>query len=1208
LNQVSQTEAGWRDLGAHMSTHVAGETDWDAVLAALETCREIIANRDNHVAPRLIEALSGPASNAEIARETERELTLHLSRLSVELKALTLVLPLRDFPFSSLPLQHAPLDKLGSWLRDARAAFSRFFAAVNLLDACRAANLSAMTLPEAERALQEAQWLMREQAAWEASVQNLRASFGSLFDGQNTRWQAILDALDWSDCVLEWFGPNELPDAFRALLQDEPKRAELARQSDEMRRARSSLQGALDAAREWFPALQIFNRPPEHAPFEALRGWFAGKLEHLDELDDWLQFQNLGERAVELGASRKSGDGFWEQVQNAPPASDELAGAFWKRFWALWLDEMFFLSPLLRAFGGASHEMAIERFARLDMQNQKRAQGRLAALLSSRKPVLGLNAPRGGHMAILQREVVKKTRHLPLRLLFEQTGDLIQALKPCVLMSPLSVAQFLPAGKVEFDVVVFDEASQICPEDAIGAVSRARQVIVVGDNKQLPPTRFFGAAGSSDEDDDEDGSGDEGALIESILDDCSAAGLPQKMLRWHYRSRHEELIAFSNSHFYQGDLMTFPGPYALDAPDGQGRALEWERVEGFYQPGGKGAGKDANTNRIEARRVAEMAIQHARTRPHESLGIITFNEAQRRAVEEAITLLAADDADLHAFFNNSGSDPFFVKNLENVQGDERDVIFFSVGFGPQRDAASGAVKQMSLNFGPLTRLGGERRLNVAVTRARIRVKIVTSFEPSEIDPNRTRSRGAALLRGYLEFARSGAQTLELRQAKRDEKDEIAQSLATALEARGLTVRRGVGLGDYRVDVAIEDPSRAGRLQLGVLCDGANYAGAATARDRDRLRPQVLQLLGWQLHRVWSPDWIKNPARETQKVLDALERANRISSAADAVVQTISTQPLPPQAVSPSPPAASDTSSDSSPASPVVSSEPSQVISDPPSSLRFRSTDQTVSDLADYGAVNSDVSIGAVINIDVADEDEEGAVSLLNDDELIALIGDEGNAEVTPRMSTHVPPLVGVADEAGDEVIVEVAPPEPEPSNVFVPVELPRLGSSDAFYVLAQSNPAPILEALLRVVDGEGPVSVTVATRRVVAAWGMGKAGQKLVDIVSGLARQAARKHLLQVRGEWLWPADMERPIARPPLAGLEPRPLKEIAPQEIAEAALLIVQQSFSIEREALIVQIARFFGFKQTGVNVRARIETALELLDSDDRLHMQDGQFVID
>jgi very-short-patch-repair endonuclease len=418
-------------------------------------------------------------------------------------------------------------------------------------------------------------------------------------------------------------------------------------------------------------------------------------------------------------------------------------------------------------------------------------------------------------------------------------------------MSPLSVAQYLDAGHAQFDVVIFDEASQIPVWDAIGAIARGRQLVCVGDPKQLPPTSFFGRA-----DADDDGNDDDVQDLESILDECLGIGMPQLRLNWHYRSRHESLITFSNVTYYDNALVTFPSPVTQD------RGVRFEHVQGVYDRGG------ARTNRAEAEAIVAAIERHYLdpVQRRHTVGVVTFNQPQQSLIERLLDARRRALPALDQAIALASGEPLFIKNLENVQGDERDLIFFSITYGP--DAAG----KVNLNFGPLNLEGGHRRLNVAVSRARQGVVIFSTLLPEQIDLSRVRAAGVRDLKNYLDFAIRGPRALAEQAAPTgmDADSPFERQVMTVLRHAGWTVHPQVGVSGYRIDIGVVDPRAPGRYLLGVECDGATYHSGATARDRDRLRQHVLEGLGWELQRIWSTDWWLNPEEPTRKLLARLE--------------------------------------------------------------------------------------------------------------------------------------------------------------------------------------------------------------------------------------------------------------------------------------------------------------------------------------------------
>ena len=530
--------------------------------------------------------------------------------------------------------------------------------------------------------------------------------------------------------------------------------------------------------------------------------------------------------------------------------------------------------PELRTFSAVQHEDLIATFRALDRELADITADYIRASLSQAIPRKDApRTPKG--LGVLARELQKKTRHKPIRQLIGEMGDGLLTLTPCLMMSPLSVAQFLPADQALFDLVVFDEASQITVPDAIGAIARGRRVIVVGDPKQMPPTSFFDKAA----DDDDQDAGD----LESILDEALAARAPHHRLTGHYRSRHESLIAFSNHAYYDASLVTYP------AADTRDSAISLRRVDGVYAKG------KSRTNPIEAGALVTEILHRLRDPclSQLSIGVVTLNSEQQRLVEDLLDQARRADPDLERFFGDEIQAPVFVKNLETVQGDQRDVIMLSIGYGPTEPGA----RTLSMNFGPLNRQGGERRLNVAITRATTEVMVFASFGPEMIDLTRTSARAVQDLKHYLEFAERGPAALgaAIALVGRHEYDsDFEMAVAEGLRRFGWDLRTQIGVSKFRVDLGIVHPDAPGRFLAGIECDGATYHSSPSARDRDRVRHIILEQLGWRLLRLWSTDFFLDPAASLEGLdskLRGLLKADRAAvEAVDAESSTNASEP------------------------------------------------------------------------------------------------------------------------------------------------------------------------------------------------------------------------------------------------------------------------------------------------------------------------------
>lgn len=516
--------------------------------------------------------------------------------------------------------------------------------------------------------------------------------------------------------------------------------------------------------------------------------------------------------------------------------------------------------PEIAKADGALLTKTVQQFRDLDHKRIRAAADEVSKRHHDQKPTGTV-----GDMGVIRAELNKVRKHLPVRRLIETAGHAIQQLKPAFLMSPLSVAQYLAPGKSSFDLLLIDEASQIRPADALGAVVRAQQVVVVGDAKQLPPTNFFNrlvadeddASGLSEAGEGEDVSAPLGAM-ESILSLCDATFSSREMLAWHYRSQHPGLIAVSNRNFYDSKLLLPPSVISERAADGLGVVFHRTPAGGYER--GRGA-----TNVIEADIVADAVCRFARENPDKTLGVGTFSVAQRDVIRDRIDARRRENPELEPFFSTNKLNPFFVKNLESIQGDERDVIFISVGYGRDKDG------RLTQNFGPINSNGGERRLNVLISRARERCEVFSPIGADDIDVS-SRKPGTVALREFLQYAEKGYFDVPTPTPKTFDSD-FEESVAEFLRSRSLTVHPQVGMAGFYIDLGIIDPAKPSRYLLGVECDGATYHSSRSARDRDRLRQEILESRGWTIHRIWSTDWFHRRKQEEEKLMDAVTRAS-----------------------------------------------------------------------------------------------------------------------------------------------------------------------------------------------------------------------------------------------------------------------------------------------------------------------------------------------
>lgn len=728
----------------------------------------------------------------------------------------------------------------------------------------------------------------------ELSAPRLESDFAPYFSGASTDWAEVDAALDWAQQFLDATGAA-MNDALRLNATAPLAPEEYSSRAEKIEAMLALYVETLRVLDQRFDVNATGWQPWwDAAPLVDLEFWAADLHEAAGEAPAWVQYRAAVAVYDDLLGARST-DALHELISRAEDARAEDATAILEhRVYEQWLEQVYAVEPELRDFNRIDHEADWGHFRELDSAFSVAARRRVRERGLNRYPEQNTDVlpPRVGELATLRGELSRRRRR-SVRWLIQRTPGVLQRLKPCFLMSPLAVSRYLSgsspeSGHVEFDVVIFDEASQVFPEEAVPAMERANQVIVAGDRHQLPPTTFFlgdrDDEDFSDDDDDSDPNLLEGR--ESILDvmvGLGGAGIAERYLSVHYRSRCENLIRFSNREFYENRLLTFPGPDPGDAC-----------VRDEYLPDATYDAGGSRTNRGEAERVTEIVFDLMETLPgDESVGVVALSRAQADLIEDLIEHGRLDRRHLDERFREDHEERFFVKNLENVQGDERDHMILSVGYGPTPDG------RVPNRFGPINQAGGERRLNVAVTRARRSMTVVHSLRAEDIA---AQSPGARQLRRYLEYVRNPDTALEAEITGTGEPESpFEEAVLAVLRRRGHSVASQVGVSGYRIDLAIRSIDGA-TFDLGIECDGATYHRSPAARDRDWLRQQVLEGLGWSIHRVWSTAWIRDPEGEIQAIERALELARELDRAG------------PPPDPSPEPDSAPTRPPDSAPAS------------------------------------------------------------------------------------------------------------------------------------------------------------------------------------------------------------------------------------------------------------------------------------------------------
>lgn len=567
--------------------------------------------------------------------------------------------------------------------------------------------------------------------------------------------------------------------------------------------------------------------------------------DHSSEMRDWVHWSEYSELLREKGFGSVV-----DTLESVDMKASAVRAAFLKSLYRYKAEKKISRSEMLVTFEGMLFDAKTTAYRKMTNEFQLLTRKELHARLASRIPSIYIPGACATELALLNRNISNGGRGVSLRDLFDQLPTLLPRLCPCLLMSPMSVARYIDITSEKFDLVIFDEASQMPTSDAVGAIARGKSLIVVGDPKQMPPTSFF----STSNVDAEEASIDD---MESILEDCRTLEMPALQLSWHYRSRHESLIAFSNNEYYDGSLITLP------SADDRRTKVHHIPVTGYYDKGG------SRSNLAEAEAIVdeiERRLKRKRLRS-QSIGVIAFSVMQQGLIEDILQ----ERLERNRFLQEAASsmyEPIFVKNLENVQGDERDVILFSIGYGPDKNG------KVSMNFGPLNNVGGERRLNVAVSRARQEMYIFSTLKSSDIDMRRSKAKGVEGLKHFLQYAET--QSLPISSGRRTAHDHsvITDLIAAELRSRGYNVVTDLGRSQFRIDVAVEDNARPGSFMLGILIDGETYRKTPTMRDREVVQPAMLKSLGWKVMRIWSVDWFNNPERVINRILERLNKKRK----------------------------------------------------------------------------------------------------------------------------------------------------------------------------------------------------------------------------------------------------------------------------------------------------------------------------------------------
>ena len=883
---------------------------------------------------------------------------------------------------------------------------------------------------------------LRSEENWLAQV------LGDFWRGESTDFSGLLEVYEWLSKMRSDSGFVGVEEIMIAL-------QEFSDPISSAERLRNVAREVLEKAGEPIQRLGLnlkeagIGKALETASIDDLQNLFKRMHSSPESYADWVELEN----SIENMRENKAGAIVEAVLENLLPSTDAIDEFCYACAEARWKNARNSVPELSSLTSLDRHEY-VSRFRKLEHERMEETKHLIMNRYRQQVP-----SGDTGEMGIIRGEIARKRGHKPIRRLMKQAGGAVQHIKPVLLMSPVSVAQFLPPGELRFDLLVIDEASQIRPEDAFGVVARSKQIVVIGDQKQLPPTSFFDRLldESEEEEEEENAAGALATEMESILSLCEARNIRQRMLEWHYRSRDPSLIRVSNDEFYGHGLILPPSPLEHDENYG----LKFRHVAGFYSRG------NTRTNKIEAQAIVKAVAQHAKIWPDYSLGVVTFSKSQADMIREIFEYERRQDEILDRFLREGQKEDFFVKNIENVQGDERDVIFISVGYGPQE--ANGRLA--SMNFGPINKEGGERRLNVLFSRARTRCEIFASFEPEDMNLTSIKSKGPRVLKKFLEFAKTG-KIDERHPTGREAENPFEEDVARFIRSLGYEADPQVGSIGFRIDIGVRHPNRPGQYIVAVECDGASYHSALWARERDRMRQEILESQGWRFHRIWSTDWFQRREREEKRLQEALNEA-RIA----------------------------------------------------------------VSDGISISGANA-------INRETLEDPEQEREQLNTTEHARVPLYRRANVKVSIDCEPHKAPLRQLADLA-TEIIRE-----------------------------------------------EGPLHESEIARRISSAFGKEKAGRRIAEAVSAATRTALKKHPdLLHNGKFLLTVEQK---VNPPVRNRSEEEgsllrAEYLPPMEICAAKNIIFQENGEMSEGDMIRSIARLFGFKQVGKNLRERIAAVL-------------------
>ena len=860
--------------------------------------------------------------------------------------------------------------------------------------------------------------------------------------------------------------------------------------------------------------------------------------EHVTSLKNWAIYNQIRQRSVDAGLLPVV-----EAYENGMDPN-LLIPAYKKGLYYALINEIIITDDVLSSFSGVTFNEAIQQFKRLDEAMLEQTRKEIYYRLAMQVPDSGDSPEIGKELNLLRKAIGSNARGMSIRALFERIPHILPKLCPCMLMSPNSVAQYLAQNNDMFDVVIFDEASQLPTCKAVGALFRATDAVIVGDPKQMPPTSFFAGSGPNV---------DDLALadLDSILDDALALGIPSQHLQWHYRSTHESLIAFSNNRFYDNKMYTFP------SANDRERHVTSVHVDGLYKNG---------TNVKEAEAVVAEIVRRFNDAKlkSQSVGVVTFNVKQQTLIEDLLAKQFLANPKLDAWANN-GDDPLFVKNLENVQGDERDVILFSIGYGPDEKG------RISMNFGPINQSGGSKRLNVAFSRARITMTIFSSIYSTDLRVTENSPDGLRAFKEFLQYA-EGHEIYHEDSLKAEEKakEGVLQSVCQTLTEHGFQCVPMVGHSDFHVDIAVIDPYDPANYLMGILLDGEGYRQTKNTRDREVAQISVLKNLGWVIHRIWTIDWWDNRDKELKKLITLLEK---LQDKAQKKAEEKRKQDEAVKAKQEAQAAALQKELEKQAAEVLAEDEAGQK-EEKEVHVVAQTSVPTTEGVETTEQQNSDTE--AIENPIVA---ETSVIPTVERSKPIAAM---------PQIEESTPDLPGEISEP----VVEVENKEPKLQAEIIPVPYTFVSdhdvklSSDDY--ISTGRKGEIGQRALEIVQTEGPILKDNLIRKVMASFGVNKSNAVL-EATEKAIKFVKIKSVRQKGIVFCWAPDQD-PKAYTGLRVSNERSGNEISPQEMRNAAIYALQTKGELSKDDLVKEMSRIFGYKRLGKNLETTLQTGVQ------------------